>query len=88
MKKDDNQKISDLKKVIDLGQKLKKDTTPDEAKLRILETKQKNSLQNEQKKEPEKKQNQNLIIQEVKTKETKSNLNVDKQNLIQEISMN
>ena len=70
MKKDDNQKISDLKKVIDLGQKLKKDTTPDEAKLRILETKQKNSLQNEQKKEPEKKQNQNLIIQEVKTKET------------------
>ena len=86
MKKDDNQKISDLKKVIDLGQKLKKDTTPDEAKLRILESKQKNSLQNEQKKEPEKKQNQNLIIQEVKTKETKSNLNVDKQNLIQEIS--
>lgn len=86
MKKNDNQKISDLKRVIDLGQKLKKDTTPDEAKLRILENKQKNFHQNEQKKETEKNHNQILIKQEVKTKENTNNFNIDKQNLIQEIS--
>ena len=36
LRKDDNQKIDDLKKIIELGKKLNKDVRPDEKKLAIL----------------------------------------------------
>ncbi|QKF73726.1 N-acetylmuramoyl-L-alanine amidase [Aliarcobacter faecis] len=96
LKKDDNQKISDLKKVIDLGKKLKKDTTPDEAKLRILEEKQTKVTTSKvlTKKEPEKKLNtptkkpQIATNQTSKIEETKNNSNIDNENLIKQISKN
>ncbi|WP_228286336.1 N-acetylmuramoyl-L-alanine amidase family protein [Arcobacter vandammei] len=81
MKKDDNQKISDLQKVIDLGKKLKKDTKPDEAKLKILQDKQKDNSKAIVKKEPEKK----LNIPTKKTQEIKDNSNIDTENLIKQI---
>ncbi len=37
LKKDENKKIEDLKKVIELGKKLKKDTRPDEKKLEVIQ---------------------------------------------------
>lgn len=36
LRKDDNQKIDDLKKIIELGKKLNKDVRPDEKKLAVL----------------------------------------------------
>ena len=36
LRKDDNQKIDDLKKIIELGKKLNKDIRPDEKKLAVL----------------------------------------------------
>ena len=83
MKKDDNQKISDLQKVIDLGKKLKKDTKPDEAKLKILQDKQKDNSKAIVKKEPEKK----LNIPTKKTQEVKDNSNIDTENLIKRLNL-
>lgn len=40
LKDDDQEKIVELKKIINLGKKLKKDTRPDEKKLKILTSKQ------------------------------------------------
>lgn len=41
-KNSDEEKITELKKIIDLGKKLKKDTRPDEKKLKILTSKRQN----------------------------------------------
>lgn len=85
MKKDDAEKIDDLKKVITLGKKLNKDTTPDEAKLRILESKQKEQTLPQEKKEPQNKEVQAPKIEEKKTLVSENNPNIDNQNLIKEI---
>lgn len=85
MKKDDAEKIDDLKKVITLGKKLNKDTTPDEAKLRILESKQKEQTLPQEKKEPQNKEVQAPKIEEKKTLVSENNPNINNQNLIKEI---
>ena len=43
MRKDDTQKVNDLKKIIELGKKLNKDVRPDEKKLAVLNSNNKNS---------------------------------------------
>lgn len=48
LKKDENKKIQDLKKVIDLGKKLKKDTRPDEKKLEVIQARVNKSNQTNQ----------------------------------------
>ncbi|MFW3328822.1 hypothetical protein ACN9JT_10235, partial [Aliarcobacter butzleri] len=39
LKDNDDEKIAELQKIIDLGKKLKKDTRPDEKKLEVLRSK-------------------------------------------------
>lgn len=48
LKKDENKKIEDLKKVIELGKKLKKDTRPDEKKLEVIQARVNKSNQTNQ----------------------------------------
>ena len=45
LRKDDNQQIDDLKKIIELGKKLKKDVRPDEKKSYIREQHDKKKLE-------------------------------------------
>ncbi|MCT7908158.1 N-acetylmuramoyl-L-alanine amidase [Arcobacter lacus] len=70
LKDNDDEKIAELQKIIDLGKKLKKDTRPDEKKLEVLKSKQlgkpitKNSTksnQSTQTKAQNKKDSQNVL---------------------------
>ncbi|QKJ27565.1 N-acetylmuramoyl-L-alanine amidase [Aliarcobacter cibarius] len=89
LKKDDNQKVSDLKKVIDLGKKLNKDTTPDEAKLKILESRQEKSQKYIEKNELKIKKAEVINKKEPyieNNKDISSNQSIDTQNLIKQIT--
>ena len=70
--KNEQQKINELKNIISLGEKLKKDTTPDKKKLEILIERQNNTNKNPQK------------VIDTKT----NSVNVDLQNPIRSISVN
>ena len=70
--KNEQQKINELKNIISLGEKLKKDTTPDKKKLEILIERQNNTNKNLQK------------VIDTKT----NSVNVDLQNPIRSISVN
>lgn len=70
--KNEQQKINELKNIISLGEKLKKDTTPDKKKLEILIERQNNTSKNPQK------------VIDTKT----NSVNVDLQNPIRSISVN
>lgn len=64
LKKDENKKIQDLKKVIVLGKKLKKDTRPDEKKLEVIQARLNKTIQKVENKNP----NIKYAIESVTTK--------------------
>lgn len=95
LKKNENQKINDLKKVIEIGKQLKKDTTPDQKKLDILiarqETKNKAAPQAVVKKAPQAintaaLNNANIVAIPQKTPTTNTNQMIDLENEIKSIT--
>ncbi len=70
---DEAKKIAELKNTIILGEKLKKDVTPDKKKLEILIQRQEDSIKNPQK---------------TISKESTNSSNIDLQNSIRSISTN
>ncbi|MBP9490982.1 MAG: N-acetylmuramoyl-L-alanine amidase [Aliarcobacter sp.] len=85
MQKDEQLKITELQNIISIGEKLKKDVTPDKKKLEILI-----GRENKSKAVTTSTQNKNVIIEkkQIEDKNTSNEINVDTQNPIRSISSN
>ena len=85
MQKDKQLKITELQNIISIGEKLKKDVTPDKKKLEILI-----GRENKSKAVTTSTQNKNVIIEkkQIEDKNTSNEINVDTQNPIRSISSN